>query len=201
VQRTSSNTGPGEPGHRSPGFSQITTHLRNDRKQNVLDLGPAVTVNIDFLSELQCKVYVEHLSEMLSALNAPPADESGRASEGVDQLLPYDEDVHFDVVLAWDLLNYLESAALDTLVTRLIRFCRPGTLLFALIYMGRQIPRDPLGFKVAAEDRLLYEVSAEKARHGPQYSSPVLLKKLPGFSVKRSYLLQNNIQEYVFRFQ
>jgi hypothetical protein len=85
-------------------------------------------------------------------------------------------------------------------VTRLSRFCKQGTLLFALVYTGKQIPDEPIGFKVAADDRLRYEVNAEKPRPCPQYSTLVLLKKLPGFAVVRCYLLQNNIQEYVFRF-
>jgi hypothetical protein len=195
-----SNERPGEHGHRSPGFNLVINHLRNEQKQNVLDLGPAVTPNIEFLSELQCKVYVEHLSELLTGLNALPADNSASASGEIDQLLRYPAGVQFDAVLAWDLLNYLEPAALEALVARLVRFCKRGTLLFALVCMGKLIPDAPMNFRVAGEDRLLYVVSVEKLRRCPQYSSPVLLKKLPGFSVLRSYLLQNNIQEYVFRF-
>jgi hypothetical protein len=34
----------------------ITNHLHNDHKQQVQELGAANTLNIEFLSELQCKV-------------------------------------------------------------------------------------------------------------------------------------------------
>lgn len=187
----------GEREHRSPGLSLITAHLRNEHKQNVLDLGPASTANIEFLSELQCKVYVEHLASLLGEINAPDGDEPAAA----DQLLPYSQGLHFDVVLAWDLINYLEPRALDTLVARLIPFCKRETLLFALIFTRKQIPAVPTNFKIAAEDRLRYDVKSEDLRRGPQYTTPALLKKLPGFCVVRSYLLQNNIQEYVLRFQ
>jgi hypothetical protein len=192
---------PVEPGgHRSPGFSLIASHLRNDQKQDVLDLGAAVSANIEFLSALRCRLYVEPLAAVLGGLNAPRLEETSGASPRLD-LLPFPADTQFDAILAWDLLNYLEVSAIETLIERLIRFCKPGTLLFAQICMGKQIPSTPMGIKILADDRLTYETAVDTPHRCPQYSSAVLLRKLPGFSVVRSYLLQNNIQEYVFRYQ
>jgi trans-aconitate methyltransferase len=194
----STESSTGEQEHRSPGLSLITTHLRNEHKQNVLDLGAATTANIEFLSELQCKVYVEHLASTLDEINA--SGEASATTAANEQLLPFSPGLHFDVVLAWDLLNYLESHALDALITRLTPFCKRETLLFALIFTGRQMPAAPLVFKISGEDRLRYELNSARMRPGPQYTTPTLLKKLPGFSVVRAYLLQNNIQEYVLKF-
>lgn len=181
----------------SPGLGLITAHLRNDRKQHVLDLGSATTPTIEFLSELQCKLYVEQLASSLGALGTAGDD----ASAIINQLPFYAHGLHFDVVLAWDLLNYLKPPALAALIGRLLPFCKQGTLLFALISTGKQIPNVPVRFKIAGQDRLCYDLSAGGLRDGPQYSTPTLLKMLPGFSLVRSYLLQNNIQEYVLRFE
>jgi hypothetical protein len=202
VLRAHSNKPPVEQGHRSPGFSLISDYLRAEQKHNVLDLGPALSANIEFFSSLQCKVYVEHLSTLLRKLNTAPADEEGTdPSEALGELLSFAGDTRFDVVLAWDLFNYLEPPALDALIARLVRFCNRGTLLFALVCIGKHMPDAPMGITIAAQDRLFYEVASTNTRRCPQYSSPVLLKKLQGFSVVRSYLLQNNIQEYVLRYQ
>jgi hypothetical protein len=108
----SCNQRPGEREYRSPGFGLISNHLRIAPGQNVLDLGAANTLKIEFLGELKCKIYVEHLSVILDGLNTLPAAETASVSEGVDQLLSYAEGAPFDVVLAWDLFNYRQPTAL-----------------------------------------------------------------------------------------
>jgi hypothetical protein len=94
----------GEREHHCSGLVLITNHLRNELIQHVLDLGSAITSNIEFLAGLQCKMYVEHLTSLLYQLITPATDEP----RSFDQLLPYAGEFHFDVVFAWDLLNYLE---------------------------------------------------------------------------------------------
>jgi hypothetical protein len=47
-------------------------------------------------------------------------------------------------------------------------------LLFALAYTGKQIPSLPRAFKMAAGDRLLYDVSSDTRCHSSRYSTPVL---------------------------
>lgn len=183
--------------HRSPGLSLITAHLCNERKQHVLDLGSAATPTIEYLCELQCKLYVEQFASLLEQLDMAGED----ASAIINQLPSYAPGLHFDVVLAWDLLNYLNPPTLAALIARLSPFCKQGTLLFALISTGKQIPKVPVRFKIAGKDRLRYDFSLDRLRDGPQYSTPALLKMLPDFSLVRSYLLQNNMQEYVLRFE
>ncbi len=191
-----------EQGNRSPGFGLIANHLRTEQRQLVLDLGAAATPNIDFLSQLQCKVYVENLASVLDALNAPRAeDDSHSTPTAAEQILSDAGDVCFDVVLAWDLLNYLTPAALGALVERLRGFSKHGTLLFALMYNSKQIPGAPVVFKVLAEDRLHYGLNDSVLRSQSPYSMSDLKKKMAGFVVERTYLLQNNIQEYVFKFE
>jgi len=200
--RRDNNIQSGEQGNRSPGFGLIANHLRTEQRQLVLDLGAAATPNIEFLAQLQCKVYVENLASMLDALNTPRAeDESHNIPTAAEQILSDAGDVCFDVVLAWDLLNYLTPAALGTLVARLRGFSKHGTLLFALMYNSKQIPRTPVIFKVLAEDRLHYGLNGSVLRPQSPYSMSNLKKKMAGFVVERTYLLQNNIQEYVFKFE
>lgn len=187
-------------GNRSPGFNLIVNHLRTEERQLVLDLGTAATANIEFLSQLQCKVYVEHLASMLDEINKRQEDNyHGPALE--DQILIDAGDIGFDVVLAWDLLNYLTPAGLDALVTRLRDFSKHGSLLFALMYNGKQIPSAPARFTVLAEDRLHYGLNGSELRPQSPYGMSALKKKMTGFVVERTFLLQNNMQEYVFRFE
>lgn len=187
----------GEREHRSPGLSLIIAHLKSERKQHVLDLGSATTPTVGFLSELQCKLYVEQLASSLEEIDTAGED----ASAIINRLPYYARGLLFDVVLAWDLLNYLKPPTLVALIGRLLPFCKQGTLLFALISTGKRIPSVPVRFKIVGEDRLRYDLSVDRLRDGPRYSTPTLLKMLPGFKVVRSYLLQNNLQEYVLRFE
>ncbi|MBA2409456.1 MAG: hypothetical protein H0V62_06690 [Gammaproteobacteria bacterium] len=188
-------------GIHSPGFNLIAHHLRTGKRQWALDLGTAITRNIEFLSSLHCKVYVEHLALMLGEINAPREGTNPGASRAAKRILSDAGQCQFDVLLAWDLLNYLTPDGLDTLVARLHEFSKRGTLLFAIMYNGKQMPGTPSRFTVLTEDCLQYASNDGEPRPHSPYSMPTLQRKMTGFVTERTYLLQNNTQEYVFRFE
>jgi hypothetical protein len=79
--------------------------------------------------------------------------------------------------------------------------CARETLLCTQIYTGKQLPLAPLAFKIAADDRLRCEVEIGQLRPTLHYKCAILLKMLPKFALVRSFLLQNNVQEYLFKFE
>jgi SAM-dependent methyltransferase len=183
--------------HRSLAFAALIGGIRPDHKLQVLDLGPAVGSNVEFLSRFDCKLYIEDLYSALAGRGPAGAGEEARPQE-IAELLPLPEEARFDIVLAWDLFNYLARDELRRLIRHLARFCRPGAVLLAFVSIHKQIPAQPIRFRIVDEANLLYERRTAHLRPAPRYASYDLGEMLEGFRIDRSFLLRHGIQEYLF---
>jgi hypothetical protein len=184
--------------HRSLALPAVFSLLSRGRKLNVLDLGPAIGGNVQRLSQFGCKLFIEDLY-------------ASRAAEGDSldadffaQFLAPPEGTQYDLVLAWDLFNYLDRKELAHLGERLRHFCRPGALVFALVSIHKTIPAQPIRFRFLdpdqdpAQDQLIYERRTSVERPGPRFAPAEFNALLRGFRVDRSFLLRHGIQEYLF---
>ena len=122
--------------------------LEGGLRRRVLDLGPAVGGNVDFLAGLSCRVQIADLQQSLF-----PSDEARPTISGEDFQALLDHDLPpgegFDVVLAWDLLDYLEESRIRILSRHLARLCPAGSLLLVLVSTRREIPDRPNRFEIA----------------------------------------------------
>lgn len=183
--------------HRSLALPAIFTTLSRGHKLNVLDLGPAIGGNVERLSEFGCKLFIE---DLYASKSAAPTENGLLGADFFTQFLAPPEGTQFDIVLAWDLFNYLDRKELAHLAERLRRFCRPGSLLFALISIHKTIPAQPIRFRFQEQDQdqLVYERRTTVERPGPRFLPAELNGLLRGFRVDRSFLLRHGIQEYLF---
>jgi hypothetical protein len=181
--------------HRSLALPSVYSALSRG-KLSVLDLGPAIGSNVERLSEFGCKLDIEDLYASKTAALAEGPGPLG--PEFFTELLSPPEGTKFDLVLAWDLFNYLDRKELAQLAERLRLFCRPGSLLFALISIHKTIPAQPIRFRFHDKDQLIYERRSTVERPGPRFAPAELNQLLRGFHVDRSFLLRHGIQEYLF---
>jgi Methyltransferase domain len=215
--------------HRSLALASLLEGFAGRPRLQVLDLGPAVGGNVEFLSRFGCKLFIQDLYPALAPLQsaAPmPATPGAATVATIDraavrearetwdarereheepglagrfaELLRFPEDVRFDAVLIWDLINYLERREVAALARQLVTFCRPGAQLFALISILKQIPAEPLRFRILDAQRLTYETRTAAVRPCPRYAPAELSELLRGFRLDRSFLLRHGIQEYLF---
>lgn len=185
---------------RSPALEILLRHLQTRRKHYVLDLGPASGSNVEFFARFRCKLYVADLLDPAYP-GTGVGSEPPRAGSLVHDRLPVGrEDARFDVILAWDLLNYMRSEALQALCGRLRQLRRQDGVMCALLSTRTRIPAEPMRFRVVDDRHLSYEVSSSATRPSPRYVPSEMERLLPGFRVTRSFLLRNGMQEYVFTF-
>ena len=200
--------GPRAERHRSLALAALVQKLPNGGVR-VLDLGAASGTNIEFLSRYASKIQVEDLyPTLVEAGIAPEGDlPVGVQPEGeeppapppdFDGLLRFSESATFDLILAWDLFDYLERDAIRALVGYLSRFCRPGSLLLSLSWTTKQIPRQPLRFRFVDAETLLYEFGSDEMRGSPRYTPRDFGLMMAGFRVDQSFLLKTGVQEYLF---
>lgn len=183
---------------RSLGLKALFEALEADRKYSILDLGPAVGTNIEFLSRFASKLRVENLYETLVTGKFFEFDEERVDESLVGRMLCIPRGERFDVVLSWDLVNYFKPAELKALIPYLETYCGKGTLFFTMGSTGKEIPALPTRFTLIDAETLLYTAGSAEVRPCPRYAPRDLSLLMSGFKVQSSFILRNGMQEYVF---
>lgn len=163
---------------------------------SVLDLGPAQGGNVTFFASRGCKLFIADLRGSVFS-TPPPSVRKEALLLALDRDLPGDE--CFDLILVWDLLNYLSDIEIKLLSERLQTISRENTMLFALISIRKEIPDRPGQYQIVDSERIHYVMGSQFQRPSPQHKEPGLARLLPGFKVSSTYLLRNGMQEYLFR--
>jgi hypothetical protein len=188
--------------HTSVGLNIAYNQVRARRKLSVLDLGSASASNFQFLSQCvrSLHIEIEDLYETLSSFDFFDPREPRSYDAVYRYLFPYSEETRFDLILGWDLFNYLEKLEISGLIKHLDRFCHPGTLLFSMISTNRYIPERPIRFQIIDSERLRYEYLSSLLRTSPRYHRADLNRMMPRYRLFSSFRLRNGFKEYIFAF-
>jgi hypothetical protein len=186
---------------RSPSLGFICNHLAAERKHAILDLGLPLGSNVDFFARVPCTLYVEDLFGSL--LSLPPPEEEQDADvwdRRVEQSLAHHSKVRFDMIFAWDLINYMPLDLIHALMKRLSRSCRGGTLLYIVISTAPKISQRPAKIVITHEDRVHFHGEAPVDKPNPRYTPLKVERMMPGFRLLHSFLLGASLQEFLFSF-
>lgn len=164
----------------------------------VLDLGPARMETVALFSQFRCRLEFVDLGDSLDQLNGEADPLLLR--ELVESLLPRRRQEVADIVLCWDLLNYLQRPALKALMARVAARSRPGTLVHALIaYSEPRMPARPERCAALPDGRLIIKHTTGADCAAPRYTPEDLRHCLPDYSVESAMLLKNGMQEFLLR--
>ncbi len=173
-----------------------------DTTLRVLDLGPARSANLEFFSRYGGQLTVADFYNGLRAARAATASEDDdRKAKAFAELLPFDKSARFDLILAWDLLNYLTPQEHHLLMASLEPFCLSGTGILAFVSTQKEMPPAPSAYSIRDADTLVYEERRGRARPCPRYLEGDLLKRMQGLTVENRYQLRNGMLEYVFSYR
>lgn len=175
--------------------------LRYEKKYHILDLGPALGANVDFFSQFSCKIYIEDLYHTLNSFDYFSPEDGFTYQAVFEYLLPYTHNTRFDIIMAWDIFNYLERDEFKSLISHLGNFCHKGTLLFSLISTRKHIPEKPTTFRIVDQENLQYQIGSSVLRLCPGYQQTDLNHLMPHFRVCNSFLLRNGFKEYLFVYE
>lgn len=191
-------TGPEPEVHRSLALAALFAELPPESRVHVLDLGAAVGANVEFLAgRFVCKLQVGDLYRSLVADAARFADPETDLVALFRAVLPAPPGRRFDLVFAWDLVDYLTKPQIRALSTVLAERCRPGARLFLMVATGKEIAQTPLRYLFHDEASLIYRDRSPHTRPGPRYRPAEIDELTPGFTVDRTFLLRHGVQEYL----
>jgi hypothetical protein len=170
--------------------------MPGDRPVHILDLGPASHSNVSFWSQYRCVLYVDDFYRSFAA--AVGTEES---PVDTDALVEFSDDVRFDAILAWDIFNYLKREELGRLIGRLERWCRPESMIFALVSSQPLMPSWPMQFRILDREQISYQTCTNDVSPCPRHQPRDLARILSNFVASHSVLLRSGIQEYIFTYK
>lgn len=185
---------------RSLALKKLTSRLRGDRLYDVLDLGSSVRENVEFCSSFCRRLYIEDFYRTVTSFDFLSPEDGVPLDTVYQYLLPFKPGTRFDVILAWDLLNYLQELECKELMNHLARFCKRNSLMLAFISTRKSIPESPARYSILDDETITCQTRSNILRPCPQYQEPQLAKLMPGYQVVNSYLLRNGLKEYLFSF-
>jgi len=186
----------------SPSVGILSQRFVGPDKCQVLDLGAPSESNVAFFSRSPCKFYLEDLYRSFIAPRTgrkPSSDEDDDVASAIAAALSFESSARFDLVLGWDLFSYIERSAIELLIAHIARSCHTGTLLFLTLPTGAMIPSVPAQISMTQRGRLRYRsVSDGQSISNPRLSPTALESMMPGFRLLHSFLLGEEMQEFLF---
>jgi len=188
----------------SPSVGILSQRFLGPGKFRVLDLGAPTKSTLAFFSSNSCRYYVEDLNRYFIEPRKRGEHNNGEDDDVAGALadaLGYEDAARFDLVLGWDLFSYLDRAAIEILMSRVARSCRAGTLFFLAAPTGAMIPNQPARITMNQRGRLDYrsEDGAQSIAN-PRFSPTALENMMPGFRLLHSFLLGDEMQEFLFSY-
>jgi SAM-dependent methyltransferase len=186
---------------KSSGLTELGRVLRSEDSLCVLDIGSTSANNIRYLTDLGHKPYSEDLLDASTDTSLIVRDENGQQTIDTKRFLSENltySAALFDVVMCWNLADYMDESLVKPVVGRLWSVLKPGGALLAFFHTQEAgIDAPCYRYHILAPDTLeMQHIEAHKdARKGPagttQNSNP------SGFRLQRVF--NNRHIENLFR--
>ena len=186
---------------RSSGLAELSPLWDCETPLCVLDLGSTSASNIRFFTERGHRIYSEDLLVASTEPGLITKDEEGKVVLDSRQFLADNllyPASHFDVVLCWNLPDYLDESLVRPVMGRLWSVLKPGGMLLAFFHTKEAGPDSPCyRFHIVGKDTLEMQriVLKRETRRGPTGAIHTAISD--GFRLQRVF--NNRHIETLFR--
>ena len=186
--------------HSSLGLHSLCNAIQDRGTCDILELGPVRSGNVEFWARFSPTIFVADLRSSLP-LPVSRSEEGEFIEPDWENIINLPEGRRYNVILAWDLFNYMEIPAVSSLVRYLRRYCDPEALLFALIFDRQQMPEEITVYRIVDESHLAYECAGTAMRPCLRHQPRALSGVMSSFRTFESYRLRNGMVEYVYVYE
>src|ERR1700740_3474446 len=135
-----------KPSRRSSGLGELARYWSSQEALCILDLGATSPANIRYFTERAHKMYSEDLltasTDPVLAAKAEQGNMTLDSRRFLEDNLVYPA-AQFDVVLCWNLPDYLDESLVKPVVGRLWSVLKPGGMLLAFFHTRDAGPDSP----------------------------------------------------------
>lgn len=183
----------------SKAFPKFLSALKNQPEPaTVIDLGPVVGGNVGFLGErLGCKLSIDDLITEFD--RHKKAGTLAEFPAALDARLGARDTASVDGILCWDVFDFFDKAAGQTLARQIVRMLRPGGAVMGF-FCTSAVERAPFTKFEMVDDGSL------RHKHHPGAGGPKtslanrdIIRMFDGLTVAESFLLKNNTREMLLR--
>ena len=166
-------SGPARLTRRSSGLVELTRFLQSEDPLCVLDIGSTSASNIRYMTERGHKIYSEDLLDASTDPGLVTRDDQGNMLLDSKRFLSDNlvfNSGQFDLVLCWNLADYLDESLVKPVVARLWTTMRPGAMLLAFFHTQEAGPDAPcFRYHILGSDMLeMQHIEARRdIRKGP----------------------------------
>jgi hypothetical protein len=163
----------------------------------VLDLGPIVGGNVNFLGErLGCKYLVEDLYQNIEShvTSKKPPDLAAFFETRFPQA-----DASIDGVLCWDVLDYLDKATAQVVARQMTRILKPGGAVFGFFANAPSTEKEYTRYLIVDDKTLKHRTAPGSRARQQVYANRDITRLFEGLTVSDSFLLLTKTREMVFR--
>jgi hypothetical protein len=194
----SSSASGNEPVIGSKAFPKFLSILTTRPSPVLLDFGPVIGTNVAFFGErLGCKLFIEDLVSDLDrhtkagTLDALPAVFEKRFRHA---------DASVDGILCWDLFDFLDKKAAESLARQVIRMVRPGGAVMGLFATAAKSDHTSFTkYEIVDDASFRHRQHAGVGGIKRAIQNRDIIRMFEGLTVADSFLLKSNIREMLLR--
>src|SRR6476660_241117 len=186
---------------RTSSMGQLVKELDTEETLCVLDLGSTSPANIRYCTERGHKIYSDDLLVSSTDPSLVTKDETGKtvldSKKFLEENLVFPA-AQFDIVLCWNLPDYLDESLVKPVIGRLWSLLKPGGMLLAFFHTKDAGPDSPCyRFHLIGKETLEMQkiVMRREARRGP--TGAIHTAIIDGFRLQRVF--NNRHIETLFR--
>jgi hypothetical protein len=179
---------PAAGSYESASAKRIADRVARGYRPEVLDLGVLSGPTVAALLEMGARV---HVHDVMTPLSRVPAGVAPDVESLFKELKVLPESL--DVVLAWELMDFLPMPEARQAAQRLARWLKPKGLILAVFHTAAasEVHR----FKLLAGDRVLMEPAGPLPEACPARTNNEALSLFTGFTLLHSALTRTQIRE------
>jgi hypothetical protein len=186
----------------SRGLEEFFSYIRGQSGLTILDLGGATQQNVTFITNLGHRLYsedfVQIVRETFGTESTVDQSNPGRIDFFLRQALDYPEG-HFDGVLIWDVLEYLEPPLLAAVIERLQKIVRPKSYMLAFFHSDDKLDAVPF-YTFRIQDINSLQVSQSGVRRPTQLFNNRSLEKLfTRYESVKFFLTRERLREVIVK--
>ena len=170
---------------------------------SVLDMGRAQPTTLGFFRHYRCRVGVADALEELAELGRSGTTDPTLLWYELRDLIPVDSERPWDLVLLWDVLDYLPGPLLEAVTLHLQPGLSAGARLHGFVATSATpVPALPPAYEVLTRERLRRRI-VDDGQEGvpPQRHTPWHLQRyMPGVALERSRQRRDGRQEHLMRY-
>lgn len=183
----------------SRGLLLIRRKLEQKPGLSVLELGPALNANISFFLEFHCKLIMQDLyGGLCDHIARNQEGEPSPISALVGKLSEHDPARPFDLVLCWDLLNYISSEETELLMTSIAERSSESVIISVVEANSSTLPVLPSRFRILEGQKIEIEKRTTEQRQKVFRSQETITRPFPGITLQSSLRLKNGFMEQVY---